>query len=473
MIEQMTREEMLMFEELCIAGQYKRPRHPAEMLQFYFHAVHQDLRELMEHLFKNSRPSDPGYPNDLIQLNAESSVGFDAFVAPIGHESPAVRITVSSGVLLALDDLFYRLSAHQAFFNSRPFTGQKELWPGGDCLWPLLGVHRTRGTHHELMAPSPTVRYFDYQPLPLDTPSQASLQAGATSYLSSFFSAVPKEEHRRLIAHNMVGIAMKWILLHEESHFAEGHLAFQERIGAGVPYVEKLGKKTQQTALAMRRKVMEWQADRSATEGSFDLIWKNLESLEFQSFPPGIRAGEKNEFCLRFLMTSIGTVSLLFRYVEILRDVHQGYPKPQTRLAAMFFAVAKAFVQRRDSIGVELNFRDLLRAISGTLDDLMIVSRVLGLESKSGLGAVPTQFVQDWENFSELGLFDDPDEGTLVCCLLWEKTGAPQDLLGAFEISPNVAMVAKCEAKWFHELKGIVQAFNQSYYLRFSSERPF
>tara|TARA_R110002111_G_scaffold159134_1_gene225859 strand:- start:77 stop:496 length:420 start_codon:yes stop_codon:yes gene_type:complete len=139
----------------------------------------------------------------------------------------------------------------------------------------------------------------------------------------------------------------------------------------------------------------------------------------------------------------------------------------------MFFAVAKAFVQRRDSIGVELHFQNLLRAISGTLDDLMIVSRVLGLESKSGLGAVPTQFVQDWENFSEFGLFDDPEEANVVCRLLWQKIGAPQDLLDAIEVSPNDEMTAKCEAKWFHEVKDIVQAFNNSYYLRFSSERPF
>lgn len=459
--ETLNREELLLFEEMCISGQCHRPGPAWAIAERYSEVASDDLTDLLGHLFKNSRPADIAYPNDRLALCADPSLEFRAFVEPWkAQEAEGGQITISTGVLLAMDDLFYRLGATQSFFNSRPFSNEEELWSGGECLWPSRGGYGDDSRS----IPSPPIRYFDYSIAQIhDQEIQHALDDKCASYLSLFYSGIPTAEHRRLLAHNMVGIAMKWLLLHEESHFAEGHLGVFDRVGTGIQI---------DADSVSKRKAMEWQADRSATEGSFDLIWSNFDSLEYQTFPRSLRDDEKIEFCLRFLLSSVGTVMLLFRYVEVMLGASNLYPSAHTRLTGLYFAVAKS-VQQRNPASYNVTQHDLVRAIAGSLDDMCSVSRVLGFEVNSGLASIPTHAIQNWQSHSEFGLFDEEQEASYLCSKLWAELGVRSELLPYEGTTPKGELANKYDEKWFGELGQIVASFNSAYSHQFSQLRPF
>jgi len=309
----------------------------------------------------------------------------------------------------------------------------------------------------------PQKRYQSYILCRLNAVGQELERSGGATFLSSFFTGIPRENGRILQAQNMVGIAMRWILLHEESHYIEGHLSFADQLRVAGE-IETINSTVSHIPLATDalRRVIEWHADRSATESEFDLLMSSYEAYAEQNVPHGVRSDEIMKYSLRFMMTTIGVVNLLFRLLEIRNGVSASYPSARTRLATMFFAVAKRNHEFHTRGDFRCSWDDYMRAVLGTLRDLDSASRLIGLEAKSGLSHVPMHSISEWEGKSELQLFDDVSEHVYVAAKICAEVGFRTDAFGvSFDVSPRGQVLNDLDQCWLGELGRTVESFDQ------------
>lgn len=473
--DDLNRYQIIFHEADVVLFRETRAIPPSEMEDVYLSVARNDFSKVAKHLFATCRPVDSRYDNSRVQLTTDDCLEFKASVSPL-HDSPqpGAAIKISLGVALGLDDLFFRMCSNENFFNQEPEGGEARYWPGGDCFWPMLaGLDITRRNPLETICErvlTPTLRFKDYsgeQP----TPKQLLfLHTNSTSFASRYYSAIPSNNKRRLIAMNMTGVALRWILLHEESHFSEGHCALHN--SQNKSYTQRSARNAD--SAVQERMVLEWHADRSATEGAYDLFAEELRTHALQHLPDNCSPDQAIRYNLRLLLAAIGSVALLFRYHEQLNGVASHYPHARSRLVAIYYAVLKRLSFHSEMGNHPVTKEDFVWAMHGSLIDLDSVCCLFGRQLRGYESGVPSYVLDEFIPDKEVDLFDGtPQTLRYVCAKFFATLG--DNLPVNIDSKPSLGdeIENRLDEQWFAQLKQIVAAFDNGYRQQLEQLRPF
>lgn len=365
----------------------------ARVLVDFMNLSQREFASVMESVFSQSGFEDgtTGYPARELRLRIQNNLLFHAEVMPT--LTGEVELLMSTGTFFSLQDLFYRLSCSADFFSLVPEEGNIELWTGTDCAWLV-----TSGPYH------PTNRYLDY------TPAEVT-QFLSRTLSSTFFSAVPIDAERLELAEFLFEVGVGFILLHEEGHYCNGHLQWYEdkhRIGC----IEEGGGQVSAISGSERR-VLEWQADRTAIRAVIDVFFRreNLARLpEYTKRSP--------VWLFRAIIAAVGSVILILQK-RAGSGVHsEFYPSEKTRLlSATNIALQRARVNAsKERLAFEWNEDCEVSGLLGAFYDLRGVPLRLGQNAgintavmrQTGLAHV------DDEGY-RVGLFDSDAEMRSFC----------------------------------------------------------
>ena len=211
---------------------------------------------------------------------------FKANISPIpGTHQTRFRIYLSSGLMMALDDLAFRAFCNQALFSWEIGNGQ--LWHGCQCYFAHLHKNYAR----------PTLRYWDYS---FDA-NQMMMAAAReepifVNLVPLFYSGIPIGDDQRVPAAGFAStVAYAWVIAHEVGHYRHGHFGYSKDNPTAFGRNLKLAIASDQIMMAegtsqdqvpmdsFLKRFFEWDADRAATESIVDIFYhpdqvKNLPS---------------------------------------------------------------------------------------------------------------------------------------------------------------------------------------------------
>ena len=443
----------------------------------YLNAALEDLRSFADFFFAYSRVTDAGYPNQNIEFLVSDSTSYGAWSQFTDGSRESGSATVTLGSSLALDDLFFRCASNHGFFAPEEVLLKGQEPDEFKCVWPEKTTRIIGKNEDDVLRPK--LRFGCYDEARLSTRGEELLKSGAGSYLSRFFSAIPVCEDRFWLARTMSMIAHGWLFIHEEEHFSSGHLKYltdEEGLGRGHSNV-KIGAATTRSDASLgegcrlARKVIEWHADHGATNGVMDVMFKNRH---FITNILGYGFDSKKSF-LRLLMTSIGTVMLHFQFLETLHGRASHYPTAHTRLSTLFFTIAKLIRVTRKRWGVE--DVDFAVALLLSIEDLVTVSQILGVQNVSKRAGVPMYGLEDEGEHARLGLFDQEldicyYQSKVLRELGFEIPNFLKKVLGSLEVSPPRELSNSYDEKWFSEYCSIIKEFDEHYIHEFDIRRP-
>ena len=449
-----------------------------EFAYAYLAAAVTDLESFYADFFRASRALNSEYPNDEILFELDCSTSYAAGCQFAEESETNGLVTISLGSSLALDDLFFRLASCRTFFARKKLVlnGFKQLPKRFDCVWPERKVRWLGGANSDVLIPS---RRFDtYGFSPLTKKGRAWIESGSGSFLSRFFSAIPIEKTRFDTARLMSSIAHGWLFLHEETHFAEGHLGYRKIAKLGVaPFTEvDINDSTVEKFTA--RKVMEWHADDGATTGIVDFVLQNMMEMLGSLERSSDSADDDEVEILRLILTTIGTVMLHFRFLEVTHGQSERYPSANTRLTTLCYAVLKAISSRK---WLTIDRKNFAQALLVSIEDWIAVSEILGVQLISGRAGIPLEEIDSGDGkgqYAELGIFDERVDQIYFALKISRELGFeyPSDLfredLGEIEVSPFGAVENSYDRKWISEYRQIVGAFNGHFINEFKCRRP-
>lgn len=325
----------------------------------YREAADADFLDVLSALHQMSRPWDQIYTHQMaFRLTGALQFGADSYT-PGRVEAP---VDISLGAMLALDDFFVRLACHGGFFSSG-LDGP--WWSGCQCFWA--------GRGNDCL---PFTRYYDYQ---------LRINAGAIwqTWLSGYFFGIPLDKGRQALARFMFHVGVLWLMMHEEGHYCEGHLFYRrELMGAFRPgsRVSEVGGMTGPGQDLMVEKVMEWQADRSATRAVIDVV----HASELLAMLP--RCCPRDALTLRrLILTAIGCVVLVMDKARQIYGQSATYPTLRTRLLGVILtAIAHGLDRGREYFPREspsVMLAHWMQAVALSLLDLRVAAHVLQADS--------------------------------------------------------------------------------------------
>ncbi len=194
----------------------------------------------------------------------------------------------------------------------------------------------------------------------------------------------------------MFHVGVLWLMMHEEGHYCEGHLLYRRELMGAFrlsPRVSEVGGMTGPGQDLVVEKVMEWQADRSATRAVIDVV----HASELLAMLP--RCCPRDALTLRRLsLTAIGCVVLVMDKARQIYGQSATYPTLRTRLLGVILAAVAHGLDRgreyfpRENPSVML--AHWMQAAALSLLDLRIAAHVLQADSdlpdyKLGVEAMP------------------------------------------------------------------------------------
>jgi hypothetical protein len=392
--------------------------HAFNSLSSYSQAAIKDSRKLLDRLYSISRCTEPvSYDHD-IRVCVTDYLNFDAFIQVTSSQE--AQIVISLGVFIAIEDLFMRLTASMDFFSFDPSKGGNRQWHGCECFWIPSGFW------------GPMTRYYDYRICGYQTyiPDLSSI---GVSHLFAFHSSIPLDHQRLILSTLMADIGLLWMLMHEEAHYTEGHLALLEKQYSAIFSKRKLGEITQERdennsiPLGLL-KAMEFQADCVATHATVDIICCE----EYFRLMPDYCENQPAWF-LRALLVAIGSTVLILQKAHSINGSAEDYPLPLTRLTTIIrYATGRIKDARKPAYRLfgDMSEEELNIAVCGALDDLETVSSLLTREKlleKNIEGEAPV-----FRKTHNLGILDNHDAGEInFLSLLFSQ----QPILQAFMFS--------------------------------------
>ncbi|MGH1404333.1 MAG: hypothetical protein ACRBDL_08815 [Alphaproteobacteria bacterium] len=286
----------------------------------YLAEVNRSLSGVLGYIYNTSRFSDRNQEaNDKLQIKLdikEDLVANCECYLPEDNDHE-LTISITTGILHALNDLTARALSSGNFMNERLFSNtnrETSRWNGCECF-AAVPLH------------PPRHRYFDYS-----QENTASIEARAfyydverdigippgslkPSYIGTFYKKVPNDNDRMDLGLLLIDVALFWIFMHEEAHYREGHMFYQE----DMPF---------NGMSATVNKVLEAQADAIATEEAFKRFFKPDIIQDFNS---SWIQGHNGLF--RIVAGGISlAISILDRKNRIIGK-DNNYPNPRTRFA--------------------------------------------------------------------------------------------------------------------------------------------
>lgn len=286
------------------------------------------------------------------------------YLGTLTNNKSASIISVSKGLLYALDDLMNRICCNKDFLSVRTDRDER-VWNGTQCFWPQTKT-------------IPLKRFLNYNKI-----QNSKFNFSLSTQIGELFSGIPKgDDDRMYLANLMYNIALTWILFHEESHYWHGHLHYSNVNKISDLYQLNETDATIPTDFIELFKTFEWQADRNATSGVTSLFFSKINTpFELPSF---FNKEDNLIWYLRTMFVSIGSVILLFQKANLISGSSRYYPTPQTRLMS-FFGVGQAemirMFRRGDLYFKGISEKELAMAINTaiyfSLFDLNVVEDVL------------------------------------------------------------------------------------------------
>jgi hypothetical protein len=400
----------------------------------YFDMVNSSLNSWLDSIVKRTRYVDRKLPQYTVTARSYSALLADARVSLNGSGGP--HIEVSHGLYLALQDIVLRAVSSENFFNTMSgdaanYGASTHGWGGALCIQPLLIAR-------------PKLRYVDYRPQDLDAdlhdmwldyhelqkarghppisdsdatniPLWASgllpiSDSGATaspSWVGRVVRKLPDDSGRLTMAAMLLDMCLTWILLHEESHWTQGHFQYIASLNTKDKHLGTAAQDS--TPLSMHEtssrprhygeeasRVFEWQADRAASWGLRDVFFH--ESLK-EMLPP--YALPREMWMLRALMTAVGLVALVMDRTRRQYGQSSGYPSPLCRWMSASRIIVSTWMMRAHPNGVEWgsnHLRMAIGAIAQSLWDVAMVRQIVESEDECKEADVAGEWpVKDWE----------------------------------------------------------------------------
>lgn len=330
----------------------------------YLDSAKNDLPRMIHELSQVSAISEEALSQ--VRFDSNEDLILDGYANKDLRGSPI--FTVSLGLLLSLDDLFFRLCTNMDFFSTdfnydmNPSQFGARLWEGTECAWL-----------HEGGMIIPHTRFYDYRQQGRFHNMRAPGDVDMGTFLSGFYHVVPfGDEERIRLAAQMVASGLLWVMLHEEGHYWNGHLDYLSNNKIKEARLNEVSEKKGSDELNTLLKVFEWEADRHATSGIIDVMMRP-ENAYF----PLPRYCSAPYWRLRLLLTSVGAVTLIFEKARQLYGTASSYPTPRTRCIATITNSFNRILKSSSPVLKAYDNNALLSAASGSLYDLMIAESLL------------------------------------------------------------------------------------------------
>jgi len=337
----------------------------------YLSSLKEDLDNLLTHLFVISRHSEPTELTHKLYFQSENDLTFDATIS-IKNQNEVVS-KISYGLLLAIDDLFFRLAANQDFF-SFGFNDGKHQFDGCQCRWFDVAED----------IPHPFIRYFSYE-----HQKDNLFPRPNASFLTRFYSVIPLDGQRLQLANFMTNIALLWIMMHEEAHYCRGHVLYMQEIGlrsssGSLGISETKNHTTEKSATndsSRIRKIFESQADQSGARAVIDIFFRD----KYCDLLPGYCVEDKALWLLRLIIVTMASEILIFQKANLIYGSHNEYPSTKTRLISVIVA---AFQRALDPsfYGYQLlksvDQYSLYKCVVRIIDDLYTAASLMNKEGK-------------------------------------------------------------------------------------------
>ncbi len=279
------------------------------------------LEKVFVQIYENSRFSDPNLAaQDPLRLSfsADEDLEFDVYCEPDDDDKHDLEIHISTGALHALNDLSMRALSAEDFLNEY-IDESKNLMRWQGC----------RTIEAEPIA-EPKYRYYDYNASVNAEEMEAFIHGG---YIGTYFKKIPLDENRSHLGRVLVDIALSFLVLHEESHYREGHFSYDRELSAH-------GKDLDPTT----NKVLELQADKHAAAGVFEIFYlPNYSKSALDSWPIGQRG------LFRVILTGIALAIVVLLRKEKIHGRDKYYPSPLTRFGMAALTGKKVVASRVDS----------------------------------------------------------------------------------------------------------------------------
>lgn len=391
----------------------------SESLSNYLEAALEDSKILLDRLHAMSRYSVPTAYLHNLQISVSDYLSFDAFICTSSPKE--VQIVLSLGIFLALEDLFWRLASSMDFFSFDPSKGDQSKgssrqWHGCECFWLIGGVW------------SPNHRYYDYRiAQDFEKLFDMRLEQIRNSFLSAFHSSIPFEPARLILSSFMVDVGILWILMHEEAHYTQGHLALLESIYGDdfsklmLGEIDLQNEDTDSIPLNIL-KAMEFQADCVAAHAIVDIFCR--EEVPITTVIPDY-CDNKLVWFLRLLFVAVGGTVLILQKAHSINGSSENYPLPLTRLTTIFrYVIDRVKDPSKIACKMFADFSDFdfNCSITGALDDLQTISSLLTREKsveKLVQGEAPI-----FKKTHDLGILDefDPKELEFLSIIFTEES---------------------------------------------------
>lgn len=325
----------------------------------YIVASRVDFTDIWKSLFSHSRPNDLTAQDLAFRGILTDNPQLDAY-ATIAPDSTA-EIVLSEGLFWALEDLVTRLVCLDGFAGD----------PDDERRLEAEFVRSESFIVDNDFQISPEIRYFDYH-------FRMRRKTGRDTALSCFYTVFPLTSERKALAQLILRIGILWVMLHEESHHALGHLRYnRDALGvASRRYTLNETARTEAVPQGNVSKVFEWQADREATRGVVDVVMRQavLDQLPSRYRSPA--------WLFRFAVVAMGCVIMLFDRARLFQkargiiDDVGSHPTERTRLlSASYHALERNISQVRDGPELRLTRSDAHSAVHGAVGDIAIANR--------------------------------------------------------------------------------------------------
>jgi hypothetical protein len=382
----------------------------------YLQAAGSDYKETVEKLWRLTRPNERiDAPLDISVSDLMTS---DAFVLLNADESASINIT--HGFMHALDDLFVRLACNKSFFSRETDSDLPPAWDGCQCLWFKKGMVE------------PHTRFYDYRQV---VPRLAENLEDPAVWCSAFYCGIPLDGVRYNMATDMFAMALSWLIMHEDSHFFEGHCYYRAgnpefaRLGADAKRVGEVATNKVEEPLRKLQRVFEWEADRGASRGVVDVFGKK-EALPLL---PEYCGGDPR-WLLRMLLVSAGCVPLIFHKAHLLyKDSADNYPSPKARVVGVIQGMLAQWQQRVGHGSLSFGDMDLALTCAAALRDLWLASELLPFEDDHVDKGVGFHYRDPTPNMDLFESHDELMECTFAICGLREGPSYHQEVTQLIE----------------------------------------
>ena len=330
----------------------------------YLVALNDDFRNVADWAWDVSRPNTPKFYRSEPQFSIIPSFRFEANIRE-GEENRAM-INISEGVCLSLMDLFYRSCSNSLFFSfegNENEANEVQLWKGCSCFWSSFVSDK-----------NPPIRFYDYQITPMFEDHSLKKNMG------HFLEAAPIADRDRMqTARLMSWISLVWIILHEESHYAEGHTNYLKKfMGVSTASLDgKLPPKDEAFPDLSDYRSMELAADQIATCAIFDIFFTE----GYIQYLPDYCRGNP-EWLFRLLVTSIGGTLQIIQRSHHYNGTSELYPSTHTRLASLITEAINQSQKTRHAqfLNEQLAFSKALATSIFAIDDINAISCLINRE---------------------------------------------------------------------------------------------